>query len=78
MEISERYLYPENTILSMGIPNVRDLCVEQKMIATVSAGVNDESLMVARENVSISKQHCKQIINAATATRPEESISALL
>lgn len=78
MEISERYLYPENTILSIGIPNVRDLCVEQNMIATVSAGVNDESFMVARENVRISKQHCKHIINAAMATRPEESISALL
>lgn len=30
------------------LPKVRDLCVEQKMIATVSAGVNPE-LFLGRE-----------------------------
>lgn len=41
-DISERCSWPANTIFSIGIPKVRDLCVEQKMIATVSAGVNPE------------------------------------
>ena len=78
IEIKERYLYPEKTILSIGIPSVRDLWVEQNMIATVSAGVNEESLMVAKENVNINRQHCRQIISTATANMLEESISPLL
>lgn len=31
------------------LPNVRDLCVEQNMTATVSAGVKPELFLVAKE-----------------------------
>lgn len=35
--------------LSSDLPRVRDLCVEQKMIATVSAGVKPESFLEKKE-----------------------------
>lgn len=35
----------------MGIPRVRDLCVEQKTIATVSAGVKVELFLVEKRKV---------------------------
>lgn len=33
------------------LPSVRDLCVEQKMIATVSAGVKPELLLGAKKHI---------------------------
>lgn len=50
-EIKDRCSYPANTIFSIGIPRVRDLCVEQKIIATVSAGVKPESFLVEKRKV---------------------------
>lgn len=35
--------------LSSDLPRVRDLCVEQKIIATVSAGVKPESFLEKKE-----------------------------
>lgn len=50
-DIKERRSWPANTIFSIGIPSVRDLCVEQKMIATVSAGVKPELSLVEKMKV---------------------------
>lgn len=54
-DINERCSWPANTIFSIGIPNVRDLCVEQKMIATVSAGVKPELFLVEKMKVKSMK-----------------------
>lgn len=38
-EIWEKWEYPENNIRRIGTPSVNDLCVEQNVMATTSAGL---------------------------------------
>lgn len=47
------------------LPSVRDLCVEQKMIATVSAGVKPELLLGAKKNTYFTNTFIKSLFNTS-------------
>lgn len=50
-EMRDKCSYPENTIFNIGIPRVRDLCVEQNITATVSAAVKPDFFLVEMKKV---------------------------